>query len=352
MLSSVEENTNTKNRKKDKNTMAHDLTIREDGSVEFFSAVTKGWHELGQTTEAKVTASEAIKVAKLDWEVEQVPCLHEGINGELLQVPDNYIVRRKDTLAPLSVMSSRYTPIQNQEVFDFADSIIGEGQAVWDTAGSLAGGRKIFMQVELEGKLFLNSNPDDTTVKRVLFVSSHDGSKALQGMITPVRVVCQNTLNAALGNRSNTFKVFHRKNYQSKQQEAAKVLELAHAYYEDLQVVMNELAEQEVTASYVEGFLGTLLPASKDEVPTRTENRRKDLVNLFHNGKGNLGKSKWDLYNAVTEFVDHHSVGRLSTTRTLRSEASDNIEAETRFERAILGSGAVLKQRALDLLIA
>jgi len=331
--------------------MAHDLTIREDGSVEFFSAVTKGWHELGQTTLAKVTSSEAIKVAKLDWEVEQVPCLHQGVDGELLQVPDNYIVRRKDTLAPLSVMSAKYTPIQNQEVFDFADSIIGEGQAVWDTAGSLAGGRKIFMQVELEGKLFLNSNPDDTTVKRVLFVSSHDGSKALQGMITPVRVVCQNTLNAALGNRTNTFKVFHRKNYQSKKEEAAKVLQLAHAYYEDLQVVMNQLAEKEVSATFMEAFVNSLMPASKDEVPTRTENRRAQIVSLFSTGRGNNGKTAWDAYNAVTEFVDHHSVGRLSTTRTLRSEASDNIEAETRFERAILGSGAVLKQRALDLLL-
>ena len=331
--------------------MAHDLTIRENGDVEFFSAVTKGWHQLGQTTEAKVTAAEAIKVAKLDWEVEQVPCLHQGNNGDLLQVPDNYIVRRKDTLAPLSVMSSRYTPIQNQEVFDFADSIIGEGQAVWDTAGSLAGGRKIFMQVELEGKLFLNSNPDDTTVKKILFISSHDGSKALQGMITPHRVVCQNSMNAALRNHTNAFKVFHRKNYQSKKEEAIKVLELAHAYFDDLQVVMNQLAESEVTTSYVDGFLGALLPASREEVPTRTENRRNELVNLFQNGRGNNGRTKWDLFNAVTEYVDHHSVGRLSTTRTLRSEASDNIEAETRFERAILGSGAVLKQRAMDLLL-
>jgi len=331
--------------------MAHDLTQREDGSVEFFSAVTRGWHNLGQLTEAKVTAAEAIKVAKLDWEVEQVPCLHEGDNGELLQVPDNYIVRRKDTKAPLSVMSSRYTPIQNREVFDFADSIIGEGQAVWDTAGSLAGGRKIFMQVELEGKLFLKSNPDDTTVKRVLFVSSHDGSKALQGMITPVRVVCQNTLNAALGNRTNTFKVFHRKNYASKKEEAAKVLELAHAYYKDLQVVMNKLDDAEITMSYMEGFVGALMPVTKDEVPTRTKNRHETILSLFANGRGNLGKTKWDAYNAVTEFVDHHSVGRLSTTRTLRSEASDNLDAETRFERAILGSGAALKQKALDLLL-
>ena len=331
--------------------MAHDLTIREDGSAEFFSAVTGAWHKLGTTTEAKLTAAEAIKVAQLDWEVEQVPCLHQGNNGDLLQVPDNYIVRRKDTLAPLSVMSSRYTPIQNQEVFDFADSIIGEGQAVWDTAGSLAGGRKIFMQVELEGKLFLNSNPDDTTVKKILFISSHDGSKALQGMITPHRVVCQNSMNAALRNHTNAFKVFHRKNYQSKKEEAIKVLELAHAYFDDLQVVMNQLAESEVTTSYVDGFLGALLPASREEVPTRTENRRNELVNLFQNGRGNNGRTKWDLFNAVTEYVDHHSVGRLSTTRTLRSEASDNIEAETRFERAILGSGAVLKQRAMDLLL-
>jgi phage/plasmid-like protein (TIGR03299 family) len=332
--------------------MSHDLTLREDGRTEFFSAVTRGWHNLGQLSDQKLTAEQAIKEALLDWTVEQSPVYHQTNQGELLQVPNQYVIRRTDTNAPLSIMSDRYVPIQNHEAFGFFDDIIGSGQAVWDTAGSIAGGRKVFMQAELEGKLFLKSNPDDVTVKRVLFLTSHDGSKALTGMITPVRVVCQNTLNAALKSHSNCFKVYHRKNYLSYKEEAAKVLELAHAYFDDLQVVMDSLDEQEVSHSFVEGFINTLMPAEKKEdgsVAKRTESRRTLLTDLFSNGQGNNGRTKWDLYNAVTEYVDHHSAGRIGEARLAKS--GGNAEAESRFERAILGSGAGLKQRALDLLL-
>jgi len=207
------------------------------------------------------------------------------------------------------------------------------------------------MQVELPGHLFLKSNPDDKTVKKVLFVNSHDGSKALMGMITPVRVVCQNTLNAALGSKSNQFKVYHRKNFQSKKDEAAKILGLASAFYDDLQTVMDTLAEQQVTKTYAQGFVNALIPSAKDEVATRTENRRGAITNLFYNGRGNNGETKWDLYNAVTEYVDHHSSGRVTGTRLERSEAMADIESESRFERSILGSGATLKQKAMDLLL-
>jgi phage/plasmid-like protein (TIGR03299 family) len=332
--------------------MAHDLTQREDGTTEFFSAVTRGWHNLGQLTDRQLTAAEAIKEAQLDWEVEQVPVYHQ-VEGELEALEDQYLVRRKDNHRALKVMSNKYQLIQNAETFAFADEIIGSGQAVWDTAGSIAGGRVVFMQVELPGHLFLKSNPDDKTVKKILFLNSHDGSKALTGMITPVRVVCQNTLNAALANHSNQFKVYHRKNFQAKKSEAAKILELASAYYDDLQTVMDSLAEQQVTKSYVDGFVTALFPSAKEgeELATRTENRRQQIADLFSTGRGNNGENKWDLYNAVTEYVDHHSVGRLTGTRQNRSDAFVNVESEARFERAILGSGAGLKQRALDLLL-
>lgn len=329
--------------------MAHELTTNEKGETEFFSAVTKGWHKLGQTSDRQLTAEEAIKESRLDWTVEQVPVYHEA-QGEMIEVPDQYCVRRTDNYKALSIMTKRYQVIQNHETFAFADDIVGSGQAVWDTAGSISGGRVVFMQVELPGRLFLKSNPDDQTVKKVLFVNSHDGSKALMGMITPVRVVCQNTLNAALGSKSNQFKVYHRKNFQSRKDEAAKVLGLASAFYDDLQFVMDTLAEQKVTHSYVEGFVNALMPATKEEVSTRTENRRTQITNLFQNGRGNNGETKWDLFNAVTEYVDHHSVGRVTETRLDRSDALADIESEARFERAILGSGANLKQKALSLL--
>ena len=330
--------------------MAHDLTTNAQGETEFFSAVTRGWHNLGQLTDRQLTAEEAIKEARLNWEVEQVPVYHDA-DGEMIEVPDQYCVRRKDNYRPLSIMTKKYQMIQNHETFSFSDEIVGSGQAVWDTAGSIAGGRVVFMQVELPGRLFLKSNPDDQTVKKVLFVNSHDGSKALMGMITPIRVVCKNTMNAALRNHTNQFKIYHRKNFQSKKDEAAKILGLASAFYDDLQFVMDSLAEQHVTKTYVEGFANALMPTSKTEVSTRTENRRAQITNLFSNGRGNRGETKWDLFNAVTEYIDHHSVGRVTESRLERSEALADIEQEARFERSILGSGASFKQKAMDLLL-
>jgi phage/plasmid-like protein (TIGR03299 family) len=337
--------------------MAHELTEREDGQVEFFSAVTRGWHQLGQLTERQLTAEEAIKESLLDWTVEQTPVYHKTADGTDLQIPDQFLVRRTDNNHPLSIMSAAYTPIQNLEAFTFFDEIIGAGKACWDTAGSLQGGRKVFMQAELEGNLFLNNNPEDTIKKKILFFTSHDGSKALTGMITPIRVVCQNTLNAALRNHSNCFKIYHRKNYSEKKVEAAKVLGFADAYFDDLQHVMDTLASKTVTSSYVDGFVGALIPAELDPqtgyVHTRTSNRRNEIQVLFQSGMGNNGKTRWDLWNAVTEYVDHHQGGRLTGARKNRSDVDDSLlKAEARFERSILGAGATLKQKAIDLLMA
>jgi hypothetical protein len=334
--------------------MAHNLTQHEDGSVEFFSGRnTPVWHGLGQIVEGLVTAKGAIEHAKIGWGVEQVPVYMEA-NGDMIEIPGQFAVRRTDNNHPLSIMSARYTPIQNVEAFEFFDSVIGSGQAVWETAGSIGGGRKVFMQATLPGKLFLKSNPDDTTEKRVLFMTSHDGSSALTGFITGIRVCCSNTLNAALKNHTNQFKVYHRKNYQAKANEAAKVLELAHAYFDDLQTVMNVLAEKEVTKTYVDGFIAALIPSRKEdeEVATRTENRRNEIESLFREGTGNVGKTRWDLYNAVTEYVDHKQNGRVTIARIERSAPLANVEAEQRFERALFGAGATLKQRAMDFLLA
>lgn len=334
--------------------MAHNLTQREDGSYEFFSGRnTPVWHGNGKIVAGLATSKEAIEHAQIGWGVEQVPVYMESPNG-LLEIPGQFAVRRTDNFDALSIMSARYTVIQNTEAFEFFDSVIGSGQAVWDTAGSIGGGRKVFMQAVLPGKLFLRSNPDDTTEKRVLFITSHDGSTALTGLITPVRVVCQNTLNAALKNHSNVFKVYHRKNYQAKANEAAKVLELAGAYFNDLQYVMDTLAEKEVTSTYVDGFVNALIPNRKEdeEVSTRTENRRGEILSLFQNGTGNFGKTRWDLFNAVTEYVDHKQNGRVTVARIEKSGAQDNVQSEQRFERALIGSGATLKQKAMDLLLA
>jgi hypothetical protein len=138
--------------------------------------------------------------------------------------------------------------------------------------------------------------------------------------------------------------------------EVGKALGLASAFYDDLQTVMDSLAEQEVTSTYATGFIEALIPAEKDpatgKIATRTANTRDTLSDLFANGMGNNGRTKWDLFNAVTEYVDHHQVGRITGSRLEKSNDSlAIIERDARFERSILGAGAVLKQKAMDLLL-
>lgn len=330
--------------------MAHNLT-ETNGVVEFVSGRNKvAWHGLGQVVEGLMTSQEAIEKASLNWAVEGVPCCMETPEG--LQFVENHtIIRRADTLKPFAVMSDSYRIIQNSEAFEFADSIVKEEGAYYDTAGSIDGGAKVFMTMLLPSKLYVNG--DDTIEKYLLLTNSHNGTSALMAMITPVRVVCQNTLNAALRNNTNMFKVRHTKNFMDKAKEGARVLGLANAYYDDLQFALDSLAKEEVSKSYVEQFINTLVPSDeeKDKVAKQTTTKRDIITDLFYNGTGNNGRTKWDLFNAVTEYVDHRSRGRETTVSKYRSDIDANISDEQRFKRAMFGQGSRLKQEAFDLLL-
>jgi phage/plasmid-like protein (TIGR03299 family) len=335
--------------------MAHEITIRENGVTEFFCAKEQAWHGLTTPVPANVTAAEAIKLANLDWSIEEVPCLHQMPDGTLHKIEGKKVMRRADNGEVLSVMSDKYKVIQNAEAFDFMDSVVGEGQAVWNTAGSLFGGRRIFANLELEGDLFVKNDPTDTIKKNILITNTNDGTGALLVMVAGIRTVCWNTCNANLkAGSQNMLKIYHRSKFAEKKADAQKALGLALAYYDEFQEAMNQLAAEQVSSSYVEGFINALIPAEKDaatgKTAKRTLDRRDQIDTLFRTGKGNNGETKWDLFNAVTEYVDHHSNGRLSKETKL--EGNDEFfKMEQRFDRAIFGTGAVLKQRAMDLLL-
>lgn len=314
----------------------HNLTIN-NGKAEMFSGsgITP-WHKLGQVVEGMLTAQEAIKKALMDWIVTLEPVF---VNGKKFE--DGKAVVRGDNGYILSIVGNRYETIQNHEAFSFFDDVVGSGQAIYETAGSLAGGKKIWIMAKLKGSLFLDSRPEDETHKYVLLVSSHDGSSSLMMMIVSVRVVCHNTLSIALNGATNMIKIRHTRNYESKKGEAMKALNLCNAYFDNLQEVMNELDRQAMTRADMVTFSEKLLPIKDEKESTRTENVRQEIVTLFSRGKGNLGKSRWDALNAVTEYVDHH--------RTTRTKENGNSE-ENRFSSSMFGSGLTLKTQAYTLL--
>ena len=319
--------------------MSANLTIN-NGQAEMFSGNNIiPWHKQGTVVEGLLTAAEAIEAAHLDWEVEKVPLYYGESKAEY---PKMVCIRRTDNNVPLSITNNTYTLIQNKEAFGFFDEIIGSGQAVYDTAGSLKNGAVVWLQASVPGNLFVKSRPDDTVEKRILFITSHNREFALTAMITPHRCVCSNTLNAAIGNHTNKFKAYHRTNYKTKISEAKRVLNLTNAYYEELQTLINKLDTISLRQEDAVEFLVDLFDKDTEDLNTK----QVTINHLFHSGKGNRGKTAWDMFNGVTEYLDHYTQYKRTKSRVDSTKVSND-----HFTNILFGSAANLKQKALNLLL-
>lgn len=238
-------------------------------------------------------------------------------------------------------MSGRYTPIQNEEALSFADTVVGSGQAYYESGGELKGGAKVFVNMILPGHLYVPGNSNDKVEKRMLLATSHNGTVPLVMKWVSLRVICQNTFNAALREKSDEFKIRHTPDFKTKVIECQKALKLASAYFDDLQGVINILAESKFTKDKMAGLAASLFPADGDKVPTRTVNIREEITTLFDRGTGNGGETKWDALNAVTEYIDHK--------RTFKGEGEAG--ESNRVDTVLFGSGARIKGQALELLL-
>jgi phage/plasmid-like protein (TIGR03299 family) len=295
------------------------------------------WHGLGTVVDGLLTASQALEAAHLDWRVVTAQITAQ-VGGRSVPVEGHKAIVRSDINSPLSVMSDKYHPIQNSEAFEFFDAVVGDGQAVYDTAGALHGGRRVWIMARLPKALFIEG---EELERNILLVTSHDGSSTLKMMHVTTRVVCQNTLTIALRGATHSVSILHRANYKDRVAEAQRALKVSYGYFDQLSVLISQLAKAPFAKSEMRGFTEKLLPIAEGDRAPRTEKAREEINTLFRRGIGNHGKTKWDALNAVTEFVDHH--------RTY-GKTQHGTQAETRFASTLLGSGAEIKQRAVTLL--
>jgi phage/plasmid-like protein (TIGR03299 family) len=317
--------------------MAHCLSI-QNGRAEMFSGRgINPWHGLGTVVEGLLTSKRALEAAHLDWRVESNPVYVDSQRGPTA-VPGYKAISRGDTSAVLSIMKDSYHPIQNAEAFEFFDSVVGDGQAVYDTAGALHGGRRVWIMARLPKALFIEG---DQLERNILLSTSHDGTSTMKLMQVTTRVVCQNTLTVALGHASNTVSILHRANYKDRVAEAQRALKISYGYFDQLGELIKSLAKAPMGRSEMSAFTRELLPTEEGEKAPRSEKARGQIDDLFRRGIGNSGRTKYDALNAVTEYVDHH--------RTY-GKTSQGGKEETRFASTLFGSGAKLKARAVDLL--
>jgi phage/plasmid-like protein (TIGR03299 family) len=329
--------------------MAHDLS-KESGRYEMFYAGETPWHGLGIRVDENVKADEAIRLAGLDWQVdkrrlffnEMAPEGEQAPSYELKEVPFRMVTVRADTETPLGVVGNDYQVIQNAEAFGFFDAVVGDGKAVYHTAGALGNGRHIWMLAQIPGEIVLENDREDVTEKYLLLTTGHDGSTALRMLWTPTRVVCRNTLNAALGNVTDRVFVHHTGDVKGKVEEAQRILGLANEHYEAFAEQANWLSRIEFAAEQMASYLADLFPMPEEAERTdlkvkNVEAHREEVAKVFEVERG---RTVWHLANAAVQYVDH---GRTFNTTERTSGA------ERRFSNVLLGDGARTKGRAWDL---
>lgn len=267
------------------------------------------WHGLGVNLEEAPTSKDAIKYAELDWRVESKP-IYDSFGKEIKGFKAN--TRDKDN-SVLGIVSDRYKIVQNDEAFEFTDSLIEEGEVRYETAGSLKNGKQIWLLAKMPETKIL----DDKFDPYICFTNAHDGTGAIKVACTPIRVVCNNTLNIALASAKRSWSTRHMGNLESKLIEAKETLGLANEYMKALDEEANRLTEVKITDAELEAYFDALYPIDKEkDSPRKIKNILDMKENLFKcynmpdisTYKGNA----WGVVNAITDMADHISPSRMT----------------------------------------
>lgn len=327
--------------------MAHDLEIGENGQVAFALRGAPAWHNLANVNygiDDEVTTSQMLKDAFLNnW----------NVRLEKIEYPENYttvsdsysVVRThpfNNNPDVLATVGERYQTVQNEEVFAFGDSLT-DGGAKWESAGSIKNGRVVFGSLVVPREFILDPQGiADKTVTYLLVHTSHDGSTAIQANITPVRVVCQNTLNMALRSATQSFKIRHTSTVSGRIDDARLALGLTFSYMDSFEKMATELFQTEITNAQFDKLVENIYPkpdsASKMS-STKYQTKIDTIRGLYISAPTQEGirGTKWGALNALTERVDYYRSARTGNNESLLASAS-GFDVQTNAEK-----GKILK---------
>lgn len=277
------------------------LSMSANVETMFYTRVAP-WHGLGVRVESALDSKSALKMSGLDWTVNQKQIITSSNN----LIP-NYVANVRSTDEKiLGIVTDRYKVVQNEAAFKFTDSLLGEG-VKYETAGSLSEGKKIWILAKLPDKYFLEG---EEIMPYLVFSSSHDGSASIKVAMTPVRVVCQNTLNLAISTAKRIWSTVHVGELASKIDAAHDTLLLAEKYMGRLGTEFNRLSKIKLSDVKVMEYIEILLPI--DDNPTETHKKnvnriREDLKIRYFDAPDlkHVGKNAYRFVCAVSDFATH-----------------------------------------------
>lgn len=280
----------------------------------------KPWHGLGTMVAEAPNSKDALRLAGLNWKVLQEPVYTE--NEELIQ---GYKANVRDTdRKVLGVVTDRYKVIQNEEAFAFTDTLLGEGVR-YETAGSLQEGRRVWMLARLPREFIIGG---ERISPYMVFSNTHDGSGAVKTALTPIRVVCNNTLNLALRTAKRSWSMIHTGDISGKIEEAKNTLLLADEYMTALGQEFENLRKIKLSEKQVLDYIKILLPMEENYSLLQkrgVEKLRADMKMRYFDAPDlkDVGNNGYRFVNAVSDFATH------STPRRKTANYKENIFART-----------------------
>lgn len=298
------------------------------------------WHGFGKYIgDDDVDSKHAIQAAGLDWEVETKPMFFEGevgfgqpqglLVGSSLKgnitVPNHKAMVRTDNNSVLGVVGNRYKPVQNAEAFEFLDGLVETGEMKYHTAGSLRGGRNVWLLGKIGSMTVV---PKDDVDKYLLLYNSHDGSGALRCFFTAVRVVCANTAAIALKESKGTgICLRHTSKVHDHLIEGKEILQIANKEFSEFELFAKQMTKTKMTDQMMVKLAERLFPDPPDHVKSERHNKKREVLSdLFEFGTGQeiLGVrgTGWAAYSALTEFANYYHPARGVDAQQRRFEAS------------------------------
>lgn len=262
----------------------------------------KPWHGLGTRVEEAPTFKEALELAGLNWKVLQKPIYTSSgipIKGYKANV-------RETDQNILGIVTDRYKVVQNDEAFKFTDNLLGAGMR-YETAGSLQDGKRIWLLAKLPHEYIIGG---EQISPYLVFTNTHDGSGAIKVAVTPVRVVCSNTLNLALSTAKRSWSTIHTGDINGKMDDARETLQLAGKYMNCLGKEFNNLQQKKISERKVMEFIEELLPEPDNASFQQKKNvarLREDMKRRYFDAPDlkDLGNTAYRFVNAVSDFATH-----------------------------------------------
>jgi len=261
----------------------HNLNYNEQtGKYSFYSLQQKAWHGYGQISDKALNSREVLMQSQLAFPVGKAPHVYRLPSGNEIVSETDFFTYRADNEEILGKhVTDEYHIVQNVDAFSFFDSIVNGEGIIYETAGALGKGERIFITAKLPK--YIKVGNDDIIEQYLFLTTAHDGTESITIAFTPVRIVCNNTLNAALANCSNVLKIRHTANAQAQLKEAHKIMGMVNTLTPLMEQAFNQWAKTPITNDQTTRLIQLALAPNKETLTNIKEGKEEENSAVYKN---------------------------------------------------------------------